>query len=54
MLEHTTDHYDGVTVSGANLPDSTEEFISRLETSLEAWRTAGKKGVWLQVSWGPC
>ncbi|CAM9922975.1 unnamed protein product, partial [Ectocarpus fasciculatus] len=49
LLEHTTDIYDGVTVDGASLPATTEEFASVLEASLEAWRSTGKKGVWLKV-----
>eukprot|EP00752_Nemacystus_decipiens_P017182 g15392.t2 len=49
MLEHTTDHYDGVTVDENGLPGSIEEFTSSLEASLDEWRSAGKKGVWLKV-----
>ncbi|CAM9201160.1 unnamed protein product [Ectocarpus sp. 12 AP-2014] len=49
LLEHTTDVYDGVTVDGASLPPTTEEFTSVLGASLEAWRSSGKKGVWLKV-----
>lgn len=52
LLEHTTDIYDGVTVDGASLPATTEEFTSVLEASLEAWRSTGKKGVWLKVRAG--
>lgn len=52
LLEHTTDIYDGVTVDGASLPSTTEEFASVLEASLEAWRSTGKKGVWLKVREG--
>lgn len=49
VLKHTTDNYDGVTVDKTSLPDSIDEFISVMETSLEAWRSVGKKGVWLKV-----
>lgn len=49
LLEHTTDNYDGVTVDEASFPESIEGFTSVLEASLEAWRSAGKKGVWLKV-----
>lgn len=52
LLEHTTDIYDGVTIDGASLPATTEEFTSVLEASLEAWRSTGKKGVWLKVRAG--
>lgn len=50
LLGHTTDVYDGVTVDKASLPDSIEEFTSVLKTSLKAWRSVGKKGVWLKVT----
>ena len=51
MLEHTTDIYDGVTVDEKGLPGSIEEFTSSLEASLDEWRSAGKKGVWLKVTY---
>lgn len=50
MLDHTTDHYNGVTVDPAGLPGGKEEFKEALETSLEAWKLTGKKGVWLKVT----
>lgn len=50
MLEHTTDIYDGVNVDETGLPDNMEEFTSLLEASLNAWRSTGKKGVWLKVN----
>lgn len=49
MLEHTTDNYDGVTVT-ASLPPTTEAFKEVMEASLETWRSTGKKGVWLKVN----
>lgn len=50
MLEHTTDNYDGVTVDGSKgLPESTDAFKEVLESSLAAWKSAGRKGVWLKV-----
>ncbi|CAM9747906.1 unnamed protein product, partial [Scytosiphon promiscuus] len=52
MLAHTGDVYDGVTIDEAGLPDTTEDFVAVLKTSLEAWRAAGKKGVWLKVPAG--
>lgn len=50
MLEHTTDLYDGVTVDEKGLPETIEDFTSLLEASLGAWRSTGKKGVWLKVN----
>lgn len=49
MLKHTTDFYDGVTIDETTLPESVDEFKSMIEKSLEEWRSAGKKGVWLKV-----
>lgn len=49
MLKYTTDFYDGVTIDETTLPKSVDEFKSVIETSLEQWRLAGKKGVWLKV-----
>ena len=53
MLDHTTDNYNGVTIESAGLPWGNKEFKEALETSLEAWKLTGKKGVWLKVT-TPC
>lgn len=49
VLAHTTDNYNGVTIEADSLPGSNDEVKEALETSLEAWKIAGKKGVWLKV-----
>lgn len=51
MLTHTTDYYDGVTIDETSLPHTIDEFKSVMESSLEEWRSTGKKGVWLKVRW---
>jgi hypothetical protein len=39
----------GVTVFKGSLPNSNEEFSIQIRQSLEDWRAAGKRGVWLEI-----
>ena len=49
VLLHKVDHYNGVIIDAAALPDGEEAFVSVLDASLAAWKAAGRRGVWLQV-----
>ena len=48
-LEHTVDGYGGVNVMVESLPDTKEEFLSQIESSLRSWKSAGRRGVWLKI-----
>jgi ADP-ribose pyrophosphatase YjhB (NUDIX family) len=48
-LEHTVDGYGGVTVRGESLPNTKEEFEKQIRHSLESWKEAGRRGVWLKI-----
>ncbi|KAK9819425.1 hypothetical protein WJX74_002241 [Apatococcus lobatus] len=48
-LEATDDLYEGIIIFDSRLPDSVEEFGSRLDHSLELWTNNGKRGIWLRV-----
>lgn len=43
------DEYDGVIVDERRLPKTRADFSSQLLHSLETWKAAGKKGVWLKI-----
>ena len=49
MLEHAADRYGGVVVDEASLPPATDAFVAALASSIEAWRAAGVRGVWLKI-----
>ena len=49
MLEHAADRYGGVVVDEASFPPATDAFVAALASSIEAWRAAGVRGVWLKI-----
>lgn len=49
MLDHENDSYNGVIINEKGLPKDKDAFKRALESSLEAWRLEGRKGVWLKV-----
>jgi hypothetical protein len=56
VLECTFDLYDGVIVDADALPTCSKGFAARLTTSLQTWRQAKRRGVWLKVRralWAP-
>jgi hypothetical protein len=48
-LEYDDDRYDGVIVKDQHLPETKEEFSVILKYSLKAWKSIGKKGIWLKI-----
>ena len=48
-LEHTVDHYGGVTVLSESLPETRQEFLLKIRKSLECWKESGRRGVWLKI-----
>jgi hypothetical protein len=49
VLPFTPDLYSGLWIKSVDLPTSPLEFQQRLAYSLEAWKTQGKRGVWLTI-----
>ncbi|XP_050300711.1 uncharacterized protein LOC126739189 [Anthonomus grandis grandis] len=43
------DRFDGITVSSDKEPCETSEFIKKLSTSLDTWRSQKKRGIWFKV-----
>jgi 8-oxo-dGTP diphosphatase len=48
LLPHSADQFGGVIVDSDGLPPD-EGFVQRLQSSLEGWRSDGRKLVWLKV-----
>src|SRR5579862_6396283 len=49
VLDHAPDQFGGVIVSAETLPADSAEFGQRLLSSLEAWRTDGRRLVWIDI-----
>jgi 8-oxo-dGTP pyrophosphatase MutT (NUDIX family) len=49
LLASSPDQFGGVILDSANLPDDVAQFTDQLHHSLEAWREAGFRLVWLDV-----
>lgn len=49
MLDHETDKYDGIIIKPEGLPTTKDTFLISLHRSLEAWKDAGKRGIWLKL-----
>ena len=49
VLAHAADRYGGVIIDPKQLPDDPETFTASLTKSIETWRNAGVRGVWLQI-----
>ena len=49
IVQSTTNAFGGVVVSPDALTDSAEQFGGQLDSSLAAWKAAGRKLVWLEV-----
>ncbi|CAG9460411.1 unnamed protein product [Pedinophyceae sp. YPF-701] len=49
LLSHRIDSYSAVHIHADDLPDAPEEFATRLDASLAAWREAGCRGIWLSL-----
>jgi 8-oxo-dGTP pyrophosphatase MutT (NUDIX family) len=49
VLEHSPDMFGGIIVDAEKLPDDPEEFGDRLRLSMDAWRTDGRRLVWVDV-----
>ena len=50
VLKHELDGYGGVIVDEKALPAAQSEFAEQLRASLAAWRSAGRRGVWLKAT----
>ncbi|HEX8969810.1 MAG TPA: NUDIX domain-containing protein [Chloroflexota bacterium] len=48
-LAYTPDQFGGIIVDAARLPSSVDEFSARLHYSLDTWRSAGYRLVWLKL-----
>lgn len=48
-LKYDGDRYDGVIVKDQSLPESRDEFAKILKQSLRAWKSEGKRGIWLKI-----
>jgi len=48
-LEHAPDQFGGVIVAAEQLPEDVGEFSARLRLSIDAWRSDGRRLVWLDV-----
>jgi hypothetical protein len=48
-LAFDLDKYDGVLVNSKQLPENIEDFDKQLKVSMEVWRNARKRGVWLKI-----
>lgn len=48
-LVHERDQFGGVIVTPETLPQQVEEFVARLEHSLQAWRAEGVRLVWMSI-----
>lgn len=48
-LQGREDSYSGLILDPDTLPESPEEFAAELQTSLDAWRRHGYRGIWLKV-----
>ncbi|KAJ3691945.1 hypothetical protein LUZ60_012295 [Juncus effusus] len=49
IFEFNEDQYDGIIINHDSLPDSSNLFLSILNSSLSFWKSKGKKGVWLKI-----
>ena len=49
MLDYETDSYDGIIIKPEGLPTSKDMFLTSLHRSLESWKEAGKRGIWLKL-----
>jgi 8-oxo-dGTP pyrophosphatase MutT (NUDIX family) len=49
LLEHAPDQFGGIIVDTEHLPADADTFSTYLQTSLETWREAGRRLVWLDV-----
>ena len=49
ILKHQSDRYNGVIVDMDSLPGSAEDFARCLDTSLDVWKLAGRRGIWLKI-----
>jgi 8-oxo-dGTP pyrophosphatase MutT (NUDIX family) len=49
LLESKTNPFGGIVVQPEGLPDDPGEFRSRLNCSLDTWRSDGRLAVWLEV-----
>ena len=49
MLDYETDKYDGVIIKSQSLPATKDAFHNLLRLSLDAWKEAGKHGIWLKI-----
>lgn len=51
VLKHRLDRYDGCLIDDPrSLPETRDEFNSKLKHSLDVWREEKKRGVWLTLS----
>jgi ADP-ribose pyrophosphatase YjhB (NUDIX family) len=50
VLKHELDGYGGVIVDEKALPAAQDKFAEQLRASLAAWRSAGRRGVWLKAT----
>ena len=48
-LAFDLDKYDGVLVNSKQVPENIEDFDKQLKVSMEVWRNARKRGVWLKI-----
>ena len=48
-LAFDSDKYDGVLVNSKQLPDNIDEFDRLLKVSMDVWKDAKKRGVWLKI-----
>ena len=49
VLPHRLDRYNGVIIESQYIPDSKDGFLLLLRSSLSAWQSQGRRGVWLKL-----
>lgn len=49
LLPYTEDRYDGVIVNSKMLPSTEEEFVKMLQFSMQKWKAAKRRGVWIKL-----
>lgn len=49
VLKHKCDRYDGVIIDSNGLPESKTDFKLQLKKSLNVWKKANNKGIWLKI-----